>query len=180
HLVQLWVALPRAEEETEPEFHHHPSATLPELEVSGARLRLLAGNAYGKSSPVRIFSPLFYLEAVLPAGCTLPLPEEHEERGVYLLSGQLSASSALIEERSLTIFPSGSSQAVHANVDSRLLLLGGAPPDGPRYIEWNFISSSQERIERAKAAWQAGQFPKVPGDDQEFIPLPAPKPAARG
>ena len=180
HLVQLWVALPQAHEETAPEFHHHPSDTLPELEVSGARLRLLAGSAYGQSSPVRTFSPLFYLEAVLPAGCTLPLPEEHEERGVYLLSGELSSGSALIEERSLAIFAPGGTPTVRAHVGSRLLLLGGTPPDGPRYIEWNFVSSSRERLERAKAEWQAGRFPKVPGDDLEFIPLPAQKPAPHG
>jgi redox-sensitive bicupin YhaK (pirin superfamily) len=181
HLVQLWVALPQADQETAPEFHHHPSDTLPELEMSGgARLRLLAGTAYGQSSPVRIFSPLFYLEAVLPAGCTLPLPEEHEERGVYLLSGELSSGSTLIEARSLAIFPARGAPTVRANVDSRLLLLGGTPPDGPRYLEWNFVSSSRERIEQAKAAWQAGQFPKVPGDDVEFIPLPAQKPAPHG
>jgi redox-sensitive bicupin YhaK (pirin superfamily) len=172
HLVQLWVALPQAHEEMAPEFHHHPESTLPEFELGGVRLRLLAGSAYGKSSPVRLFSPLFYLEAQIPAGCSLALPEEHEQRGVYLLSGELSSGSELVAERALAIFTPGGAPVLRATRDSRLLLLGGAPPDGPRFVEWNFVSSSQARIEQAKAAWQAGQFPKVPGDDLEFIPLP--------
>jgi hypothetical protein len=177
HVMQLWVALPTAHEEMEPEFHHHPAASLPELDISGVSLRLLAGSAYGKTSPVRIFSPLFYAEGVIPAGHTLALPEEHEERGVYVLSGALASGSERIEARSFAIFRPGGAPVVRAEVDSRVLLLGGAPPDGPRYIEWNFVSSSRERIERAKAEWRAGAFPKVPGDEVEFIPLPEPRPA---
>jgi redox-sensitive bicupin YhaK (pirin superfamily) len=172
HVVQLWVALPTAHEEMDPEFHHHPADTLPDFELGSVKLRLLAGSAYGHTSPVRIFSPLFYAEAELPSGASLSLPEEHEQRGIYVLSGALSCDGETIEERSLAIFNSGGTPSVRAQTASRILLLGGDPPDGPRYIEWNFVSSSRERIELAKQQWQAGQFPKVPGDELEFIPLP--------
>ncbi|HWZ92464.1 MAG TPA: pirin family protein [Polyangiaceae bacterium] len=180
HAIQLWVALPTEYEEMAPEFHHHPEHTLPEFSDNGVHFRVLAGTAYGKSSPVRIFSPLFYLEASCPAGRSLPLPEEHEERGVYVLSGELGFGSERIHERSLAIFRAGGTPVLRAESDSRVLLLGGAAPDGPRYIEWNFVSSSRERIERAKAEWRAGAFPKVPGDELEFIPLPEPRPVTHG
>jgi redox-sensitive bicupin YhaK (pirin superfamily) len=176
HVIQLWVALPTAHEEMPPEFQHHPAESLPEFELNGVRLRLLAGSAYGRTSPVRTFSPLFYLEAELPQGSSLPLPSEHEERGVYVLSGQLECAAESIPERALAVFPAGGVPVLRAKVASRVLLLGGAPPDGPRYIEWNFVSSSRERIEQAKADWRTGTFPKVPGDDVEFIPLPEPRP----
>ncbi|MES1177673.1 MAG: pirin family protein [Myxococcales bacterium] len=172
HVAQLWVALPQAHEEMDPEFHHHPADTLPEFELDGATVRVLAGTAYGKVSPVRIFSPLFYAEAALPAGSSLSLPEGHEERAVYVLTGALSHAGEPIEMRSLAIFKAGGTPALRAVADSRILLLGGAPPDGPRHIEWNFVSSSLERIAQAKRDWQAGKFPKVPGDETEFIPLP--------
>jgi len=172
HVAQLWVALPTAQEEMAPEFQHHPASTLPEFDVDGVQVRLLAGSAYGYTSPVRTFSPLFYAEAALAAGAYLNLPEQHDERGVYLLSGALSYEGLPIKERALALFRSGSSPRVRAQIDSRVLLLGGAPPDGPRHIEWNFVSSSLARIEQAKRDWQAGQFPKVPGDEVEFIPLP--------
>ncbi|HEX3775732.1 MAG TPA: pirin family protein [Polyangiaceae bacterium] len=177
HLLQLWVALPTAYEEMEPEFQHHPEATLPAFELGAAKLRLLAGSAYGRSAPVRVYSPVFYLEVSLPAGATLALPEGYEERGAYVVSGELSAGNERIEARSLAIFRAGGTPIVRAESAARVLLLGGAPPDGPRYIEWNFVSSSRERIERAKADWRAGSFPKVPGDEIEFIPLPEQKPA---
>lgn len=175
HVAQLWVALPQAHEEAPPAFHHHPKSTLPEFELGSAKLRLLAGSAYGRTSPVRVFSPLFYAEATIPAGATLSLPEGHEERGVYVLSGELSHAGECIEARALAIFLPGGTPTVRAEMDSQVLLLGGAPPDGPRHIDWNFVSSSLERIERAKREWQAGQWSKVPGDELEFIPLPAQK-----
>ena len=175
HLAQLWIALPTSHEEMPPEFHHHPENTLPELDVGGVRVRLLAGSAYGATSPVRIFSPLFYAEAALAAGQSLSLPEGHEQRGVYVLNGARSHQDQPIEERGLALFQAGGAPSVQAVVASRVLLLGGAPPDGPRHIEWNFVSSSLARIEQAKRDWKAGQFPKVAGDEVEFIPLPEKK-----
>ena len=176
HVAQLWVALPTGQEETAPEFHHHPASTLPEIDVGGVKVRLLAGHAYGRTSPVRIFSPLFYAEAELSAGASLSLPVGHEDRGVYVLSGRLSHEGLPIEERSLACFRPGGSPSLRAEGNTRVLLLGGTPPDGQRYIEWNFVSSSRERIEQAKRDWQGGQFPKVPGDEVEFIPLPEKRP----
>lgn len=175
HVAQLWVALPRAHEQMEPEFHHHPADTLPEFDMGAAKARLLAGSAYGRTSPVRVYSPLFYVEVDVPAGAAVSLPEEHEERGAYVMNGALSHEGVPIEARSLAIFRPGGTPSVRAEVDSRILLLGGAPPDGPRHIEWNFVSSSLDRIELAKREWQAGLFPKVPGDDVEFTPLPQPR-----
>jgi len=176
HLAQLWVALPKSHEEMAPEFHHYPADTLPEVDVGGVRVRLLAGSAYGETSPVRIVSPLFYAEAAILAGQSLCLPEGQQQRGVYVLNGALSHEQQPIEERALAFFRAGGAPSVRAEVDSRVLLLGGAPLDGPRYVEWNFVSSSLARIEQAKRDWQAGLFPKVPGDETEGIPLPARKP----
>jgi len=175
HLAQLWVALPTEYEEMAPEFHHHPAHALPESDINGVHVRLLAGSAYGETSPVRTFSPMFYAEAELTAGASLTLPEGHEQRGVYVLSGALAHDEEAIGERALALFHAGGSPTVHALAHSRVLLLGGAPPDGPRYIDWNFVSSSLSRIEQAKRDWQAGHFPKVPGDEVEFIPLPEKK-----
>ena len=176
HVAQLWVALPTAHEEMAPEFHHHPASTLPEVDVGGVKVRILAGSAYGSTSPVRIFSPLFYAEAEIAAGASLPLPDGHEQRGVYVLSGQLSHADQRLEERALAFFRPGGAPSVTAAVPTRVLLLGGAPVDGARHIEWNFVSSSLSRIEQAKRDWQAGLFPKVKGDEVEFIPLPERKP----
>lgn len=176
HVAQLWVALPTTHEEMTPEFHHYPASALPEVDVAGVKVRVLAGRAYGVTSPVRVFSPLFYAEAELSVGASLPLPEEHEQRGVYVLSGAVLHADQLVAERSLALFHAGGAPCVTATTPSRVLVLGGAPLDGARYIEWNFVSSSRERIERAKRDWQAGHFPKVPGDEVEFIPLPERKP----
>jgi len=172
HVAQLWVALPVAQEEMAPEFHHHPASTIPEVDVDGVRVRVLAGSAYAATSPVRIFSTLFYAEAEIAAGASLRLPDGHEQRGVYVLSGALSHAGQAIDERALAVFQPGGAPSVTAVAATRVLLLGGAPVDGVRHIEWNFVSSSLARIEQAKRDWRAGHFPKVPGDEVEFIPLP--------
>src|SRR6187551_1195519 len=119
HVAQLWVALPTAHEEMAPEFHHHPASTLPEVDVDRVRVRVLAGSAYGVTSPVRIFSPLFYAEAELAAGACLELPDGHEQRGVYVLSGQLSHADQLLEERALAFFRPGGAPSVTAAVPTR-------------------------------------------------------------
>ena len=169
--IQLWVALPKEHEETVPEFHHHPADALPELEEDGVRIRVLAGSAYGEISPVRTFSPLFYVEASLPAGAALPLPPEHEERAIYILEGIVCCGAERAEAQRMLVFSSGATAVLRAEVASRVVLLGGAPI-GPRHIWWNFVSSSKERIEQAKREWKEGRFPKIPGDEKEFIPLP--------
>lgn len=172
HGLQLWVALPSAQEETEPEFHHHPAATLPSLAVAGAHVRVLAGNAYGATSPVKVFSPLFYTDIAMPAGCKLPLPPDHQERAAYVVEGAVSCGDARAERGQILIFARGAEIVLHAAVAARIAVIGGAALDGPRHIWWNFVSSRRERIEQAKADWKAGGFGTVVGDDKEFIPLP--------
>jgi redox-sensitive bicupin YhaK (pirin superfamily) len=172
HGIQLWVALPKAHEETEPEFHHHDAASLPTREEGGVGLRILAGTAFGAVSPVRTFSPLFYVEAALPQGRCLPLPDDHEERALYVVEGTLSCDQARVNAGTMATLSPGSAPVLRAETKTRVMLLGGAPMDGPRHIWWNFVSSSEARIEKAKRDWKDGRFPKVPGDDAEFIPLP--------
>jgi redox-sensitive bicupin YhaK (pirin superfamily) len=171
HGLQLWVALPEAHEETAPDFRHYPAAALPELEMRGARIRVLAGTAYGAASPVQTLSPLFYVEAAVPAGSELPLPGEHRERAAYVVEGTVRCGAERIEESRMIIFAPGSAPVLQAESRARVMLLGGAPLDGERHIWWNFVSSSRERIERAKRDWKEGNFSPVPGET-EFILLP--------
>ena len=171
--IQSWVALPKAKEETDAAFAHHPAASLPVLEDGGVRLRLIAGDGWGLRSPVETHWPLFYANATLAAGARLPLPDQHEERGVHVVSGSVEVAGTRFEAGRMLLFRPGDSLAVQAGPDgARLLLLGGAVMDGPRHIFWNFVSSSRERIEQAKADWKAGRFGSVAGDENEFIPLP--------
>jgi len=172
HGLQLWVALPLAHEETTPEFHHHPAVTLPALHLGGARIRVLAGNAYGKTAPVKTLSPLFYADVALPVGSGLPLPSEHAERAVYVIDGAVRVGEESAEPGRMLVFEKGAEVALHATADARIVLIGGAPIDGERHIWWNFVSSSEARIEQAKRDWKEGRFPKVPGDETESIPLP--------
>jgi len=170
--IQLWVALPKAFEEAEPEFHHHPISSIPELKMDGVTLRVLAGFAYGIHSPVRTYSPLFYVDATIPEGGELELPEEHEERAAYVAEGMVLSGAEAIAPPRMLVFTRGSQAILRAKTPARVLLLGGAPLDGVRHIWWNFVSSSLERMEQAKSDWKEGRFPKVPGDELEFIPLP--------
>jgi len=159
-------------EESEPSFVHHPGATLPELNVAGARLRVLAGTAYGVTSPVRASSPLFYVDAAMPAGSELTLPSEHEERAVYVIDGALGCGAERAEAGRMLVFAPEAKVVVRAEPATRVVLVGGAPLEGGRHIFWNFVSSSRERIEQAKRDWKEGRYPKVPGDEVEFSPLP--------
>jgi hypothetical protein len=171
--IQSWVALPKAAEETAPAFVHHSGASLPTAEDGGFRLRLIAGEAWGLVSPVAVSSPLFYADAILAAGAALPLPDGHEERAAYVLEGEVEVAGDRFETGRMLVFRAGDKLTLRAGPQgARLLLLGGAAMDGPRHLFWNFVSSSRERIEQAKADWQAGRFGKVPGDEKEFIPLP--------
>jgi redox-sensitive bicupin YhaK (pirin superfamily) len=172
HGLQLWVALPREHEETEPGFRHYPGATLPETTVAGVRCRVLAGSAWDVSSPVATLSPLFYAEARLAAGDELPLPADHEERAVYVVEGALEWGGMETGVGRMLVLPAGRQPPLRSARGARVALIGGAPLDGERHIDWNFVSSDPQRIEQAKADWRAGRFPKVPGDEVEFIPLP--------
>jgi redox-sensitive bicupin YhaK (pirin superfamily) len=168
--LQLWLALPEAEEERAPAFYHYPAAEVPTVMVDSVPVRVMMGSAYGAASPVATFSETLYLEAQLQAGQSLALPDA-AERAVYVVSGALTAQDTGMPARSMAIFSDRPGIVVTATEASRIALIGGAPV-GRRYIEWNFVSSRRERIEQAKGDWRAGRFPRVPGDEEEFIPLP--------
>lgn len=169
--IQSWVALPKEAEETEPAFHHHPKATLPTIVRNGINMRLIAGAAYGKQSPVETFSDMFYLDATVSAGAKLTLPSEYEERAVYPVDGELTLNGEIFPAGNMAVVASGVEVQLECFRDARLMLLGGAAMDGERHIWWNFVSSSKDRIERAKADWKTDRFARVPGES-EFIPLP--------
>ncbi len=171
--IQSWVALPREAEESAPGFAHHGAAELPRIEDAGVRLRLIAGDGWGLRSPVAVSSPLFYADAALEPGAALPLPDGYEERAAYILDGEVEVAGDRFAPGRMLVFRHGDRLALRAGpAGARILLLGGAPMEGPRYLFWNFVSSSRERIEQAKADWRAGRFGVVPGDEAEFIPLP--------
>ena len=171
HGLQLWIALPKADEETEPAFYHYPGATVPVVRHGDAIVRVIVGAAAGATSPVRTFSPMFYFDAQLPAGSTFELAPDYPERAVYLVSGELALCGMTLTEGQMVVLPEGGAVAIKANGDARFVMLGGAPLDGPRFIWWNLVSSSRERIEQAKRDWAEDRFAKVPGET-EFIPLP--------
>jgi redox-sensitive bicupin YhaK (pirin superfamily) len=172
HGIQSWIALPASDEETEPGFHHHAAEALPAVEMPGARVRVLAGAAYGVSSPVRVFSPTLYVEAHLDAGAEIALPPDVEERAAYVVTGSVSCADQHAEEGEMVVFDPGKDARLLARSKAHVMLLGGAALDGPRHVWWNFVSSSRERIEQAKREWKERRFPNVPGDETEFIPLP--------
>jgi redox-sensitive bicupin YhaK (pirin superfamily) len=180
HAIQSWVALPESDEEAKPEFAHHESSDLPVHREGGVWLRLLAGEAFGLRATVRTHSPLFYVHVVLEAGARIALPDEHAERAALVVSGAVEAGHRVLGARQTAMFSRGSGAVLQARTPSVLMLLGGAPV-GPRFIEWNFVSSSKERIAQAKADWKAGRMKLPDGDNEEYIPLPpdpvAPPPA---
>jgi redox-sensitive bicupin YhaK (pirin superfamily) len=173
HGIQLWVALPAAHEEVEPAFFHHAASSIPRVELPGVQVRVLAGSAYGLASPVQSFSPLSYLDARIDAGAELELPNDLPERAAYVASGAVSVGHEQITEPKLVVFCAGQRAVLRATSPARVLLLAGEPLESPRHIFWNFVSSSPERIERAKRDWAERRFPLVPGDEEEFVPLPA-------
>jgi redox-sensitive bicupin YhaK (pirin superfamily) len=171
HGLQMWVGLPRAVEEQAPFFKHHPSSALPIVEAGGAQIRVLGGTAFGATSPVEIASPLFYADVKLAAGARVEVPAGFAERAVYVIEGAVAIGDVTVEPRKLAMIARDAKPVVTATIASRLVVLGGEPLDGPRYLWWNFVSSSKERILDAAASWRAGSFPKVPGDD-DYTPAP--------
>lgn len=169
--IQAWIALPRSAEETEPAFHHHAAADLPQIEDDGVRVRLIAGDFLGLSSPVITFSETLYADIELAAGTRLPIGDDAIERALYLVSGEVEIDGHRHAPGRMLLLRRGGGLELRARGDARLLLVGGEPLDAPRHLWWNFVSSSKDRIEAAKADWKAGRFPAVPGD-AEFIPLP--------
>lgn len=172
HGLQSWIALPTEHEQDAPRFEHHPASTIPKLTRDGAELEVVAGTAYGLASPVGVLSPTLYVHAQLKAGGRLAIDEQHEERAVYVIEGELGCDGHAFTEGALVVLRPGTHVSVRANTACRLMLLGGAKLHGERHIFWNFVSSSEERIARAKEDWKNQRFAKVPGDEHEFTPLP--------
>jgi redox-sensitive bicupin YhaK (pirin superfamily) len=171
HGIQTWVALPKDAEETAPEFHHHEAVSLPAWEIHGVRLRLVAGEAFGYRSPVRTFSRLFYVAAEIPAGGSLIIPAEHTERAVYATDAPLTVGGVELALAHMAVLPARVDVEISAAQPARVILCGGDPLDGDRHLWWNFVSSSRDRIEKAKADWAAMRYAPIPGET-EFIPLP--------
>lgn len=172
HGIQVWVALPQADAEVAPAFHHHDREALPRIRQPGVEAVLIAGSAYGERSPVKVFAPMFFLEVSLAAGAELALPQEHAERGVHVVEGAVHWDGLDIGANQMAVQAGPSAPPLQAREASRLMLFGGAPLDGERHLWWNFVAASHERIEQAKDDWQAQRFGIVSGDEVEFIPLP--------
>jgi redox-sensitive bicupin YhaK (pirin superfamily) len=172
--IQSWVALPRAHEDAPPAFVHHPAASLPRVERDGVRLCVIAGEAFGHRSPVATFMPMFHVDAAFAPGAALVVPPDHAERGVYVAAGEATVDGVVCRTGELAVLGEGERVVVATTHGARVMLLGGDPMDGPRHIWWNFVASSEERIERARTDWQGypgARFPAIPGES-EFIPLP--------
>lgn len=172
HGVQAWVALPVAAEPGEPSFEHVGADAMPRFEHEGCDLTLIAGAAFGERAPVATASPLFYLEAHLPAGRALDLPIELGQRGIYIVAGSIAIDGRDYAAGRILVLADDRACRIEAREAASLMLLGGAPLEGERAIWWNFVSSDPAAIEAAKADWAAGRFPPVPGDDG-YMPLPA-------
>jgi redox-sensitive bicupin YhaK (pirin superfamily) len=169
--MQAWVALPEESEEVEPSFHHHTEVDLPTYEEDGLWARLIAGSAYGAEAGVKTQSPMFYVHWEMQPGTTGGLPSEHTERAAFVARGRVEVDGREFSDGQMIVFTPGSDPKITAKAQSTLVLLGGEPL-GERFIWWNLVSHSMDRIEQAKADWKAGRMPLPPHDNQEFIPLP--------
>ena len=148
--IQAWIGLPAEHEETAPGFSHHPVDALPVFDRGDVRYRLIAGTAFGHKAPVKVFSPIFYLHGAAPAGAAIDLPDDHDERAVYVVDGKITADGETYGAGSMVVFAAGAAPEIAARADSRIMLLGGAALDGDRIIWWNFVSSDTDRLEAAK------------------------------
>jgi redox-sensitive bicupin YhaK (pirin superfamily) len=176
--LQTWLALPKSHEDDAAGFIHLPKAALPELEGEGKEVRLILGTAWGATVPLQMPSEVFYADARLAPGAAIPLPDNHEDRGVYVLEGEVSVGGQTFDAGRMLVFRPGDRVSVRAgDRGARIMLLGGATMDGPRFIWWNFVASSKDRIDAAREAWRAGdwqhgRFRLPPADDTEFTPAP--------
>lgn len=169
--LQSWIALPKDREEIAPTFQHYGADSLPSVQDSGFTARVIAGSSFGVTSKVDMVSPWFYAEVSLDEGKSVPLDADHEERAIYVVDGQVEIAGDRYEGPRMLIFRPGDRITVRATRPTRMMFLGGTALEGPRYVWWNFVSSSKERIEQAKEDWKSGRFEAVP-DETEFIPLP--------
>jgi redox-sensitive bicupin YhaK (pirin superfamily)/predicted CoA-binding protein len=180
HGLQLWVGLPKAHEDSAPNFTHYPAEGMPTFTESSAQVRVLVGDAYGATSPVKTLSPMFYVDAKIDAGGRVAVPTGHVERAVYVVAGEVQVDGAKLGRGQLGLIAREARPAIEAPGGARVVMIGGEPLDGPRYRWGNFVSSSQDRILAAAHDWRAGKFPKVPGDETELIPAPPDDPRFAG
>lgn len=169
--IQAWVALPQEDEETDPAFTHYGTESLPTFEEGGAKGRLIAGEAFGLKANVRTHSPLFYLHWDVQPGAGGTLPANFSERAIYVASGAIRVGNERLGYGEMAVVAPGAAASFVAEAPSIVIAIGGEPV-GPRFIEWNFVSSSQDRIEQAKSDWRAGRMKLPDLDNEEWIPLP--------
>lgn len=170
--LQSWIALPADKEEISPSFQHFDATILPIVEDKNLRARVIAGSAFGATSPVTTVSDWFYVEVAAHAGTAVPLDSIYEERAIYLVEGEVDIAGEIFAAPQMLIFRPGDRITITATKMTRMMFLGGTAMEGPRHIWWNFVSSRKERIEAAKEDWKTGRFGRVP-DETEFIPLPS-------
>ncbi|MEA5673054.1 pirin family protein [Pseudomonas sp. MH2] len=171
HGLQVWLASPKTHEQGDPSYSHHPASSLPESDNLGVRIRLIAGNGFCLESPVPVLSPTLYALVRMQAATSLIVPNEHAQRALYLLDGELVLNGDEVEVCSLVVLPEGEAVELYAEGECQLVLIGGAPLDGPRRMNWNFVASDPQLIEQARARWAAGDWPQVPGETSR-IELP--------
>ena len=171
HGIQIWIALPQAEEQGAPSFHHHPAVSLPTVQLPGVLARVILGEAFGVRSPVHTYSDTVYVELLLDAGARIDVPANQRERALYPVNGDIRIDGAPIPAHHMAVLSGDAVVTIEAQTVARVMLLGGAPIDGERHIWWNFVSSSKVLIDAAKADWHNRRFAPVPGET-EWIPLP--------
>lgn len=178
HGIQSWVALPEEAEETDPAFHHHPKDSLPVIEQNGAQLRLIAGQAFGQTAPVKTFSPMFYVAVETIEKSTITLPNNYEERALFIVNGNADIENSSYSDGQMIVFKPGANPEINVSAKSKMMVLGGEPI-GRRKIWWNLVATNQENIERAKENWRSSAennfndtYFSLPSGESEFIPLP--------
>ncbi|CAN5827142.1 pirin family protein [soil metagenome] len=171
--IQTWIALPEANEEMDPAFEHVAKADLPVIDTPNARARIIMGSLWGATAPTTTYAGTIYADIVLDPGGVVPVDADAEERAVYLAIGEASLDGVPLEPMVLYVLKPGIATSLTSHSGGRVMLCGGDAFTTPRHVWWNFVSSSRERINQAKDDWNAGRFPKVPGDEKEFIPIPA-------
>lgn len=170
--MQTWIALPENVEDCEPDFSHHDETDLPVMEAEGVRAKIILGEIFGKKSPVKTFSSPVYAECFLENKAQIKIPAEVEERSIYILKGAVFAGNERFEAGNMVVFETGKEVVISADGETHFMIIGGARLEKPRVTWWNFVSTSQERIEQAKQDWRNQKFKKIPDDDKEFVPLP--------
>lgn len=171
HGLQVWLASPKTHEQGDPSYSYHPASSLPVSDNLGVRIRLIAGTGFCLESPVPVLSPTLYALVRMQAATSLIVPNEHAQRALYLLDGELVLNGDEVEACSLVMLPEGEAVELYAEGECQLVLIGGAPLDGPRRMNWNFVASDPQLIEQARARWAAGDWPQVPGETSR-IELP--------